>query len=232
MQYCVSKTKVINYCAEYATKSEPRSQPLKDVYKHVIKGLGDSDTSLKAVQKLLINSVGERDYSAQETSHLLLQLPLFMASRDFVVLSLDGSRALSDRLDDDHAATNLSSLDHYKARPDSPLFNSLTLLKFMQEYKVTKGDESRPTCRAKEVVVIVRPFLSPEPGGPKYKQYCKQKLMLHKPFRLENDLLENHLTFTEAFAVSFQQVMSPLLSQMMSTDWSTRLVSRVKITQL
>ena len=105
-----------------------------------------------------------------------------------------------NRLDDDHAATNLSSLDHYKARPDIPLFNSLTLLKFMQEYKVTKGDESRPTCRAIEVVVIVRPFLSPEPDGPKYEQYCKQKLMLHKPFRLENDLLENHLTFTEAFA--------------------------------
>ena len=86
MQYCVSRTKVINYCAKYATKSEPRSQPLKDVYKHIIKGLGDSDTSLKAVQKLLINSVGERDYSAQDTSHLLLQIPLFMASRDFVVL--------------------------------------------------------------------------------------------------------------------------------------------------
>ena len=49
MQYCVSRTKVINYCAKYATKSEPRSQPLKDVYKHIIKGLGDSDTSLKAV---------------------------------------------------------------------------------------------------------------------------------------------------------------------------------------
>ena len=115
MQYCVSRTSVINYCAKYATKSEPRSQPLKDVYKHIIKGLGDSDTSLKAVQKLLINSVGEGDYSAQETCHLLLQIPVFMASRDFVVLSLDGSRALADRLDDDRAATNLSSLDHYKA---------------------------------------------------------------------------------------------------------------------
>ena len=183
---------MINYCAKYATKSEPRSQPLKDVYKHIIKGLGDSDTSLKAVQKLLINSVGERDYSAPETSHLLLQIPLFMASRDFVVLSLDGSRALADKLDDDRAATNLSSLDHYKARPDTPLFNSMTLLTFMQEHKVTKGDESRPERRTKEVVVIVRPFLSPDPDGPSYEQYRKQKLMLHKPFHVENNLLENH----------------------------------------
>ena len=174
---------MINYCAKYTTKSEPRSQPLKHVYKHIIKGLGDSDTSLKAVQKLLINSVGERDYSAQETSHLLLQIPLFMTSCDFVVLSLDGSRALADRLDDDRAATNLSSLDHYKARPDSPLFNSMTLVTFMQECKVTKGDESRPERRTKEVVVIVRPFLSPDSDGPSYEQYCLQKLMLHKPCR-------------------------------------------------
>ena len=43
-----------------------------------------------------------------------------MASREFVVLSLDGSRALADWLGDDCAATNLSSLDHYKARPNTP----------------------------------------------------------------------------------------------------------------
>ena len=43
--------------------------------------------SPKAVQKLMINSVGESDFSAQETCHLLLQLPMFKASRDFVVLS-------------------------------------------------------------------------------------------------------------------------------------------------
>ena len=29
MQYCVSKNKVIAYCAKYATKCEPRSLPLK-----------------------------------------------------------------------------------------------------------------------------------------------------------------------------------------------------------
>ena len=32
MQYCVSHRKVIEYCAKYATKSEPRSEPLKLVY--------------------------------------------------------------------------------------------------------------------------------------------------------------------------------------------------------
>ena len=100
MQYCVSRRKVIEYCAKYATKSEPRSEPLKLVYKNIVKQLADQDKPLKAVQKLLINSVGERDYSAQETCHLLLQLPLYMASRDFVILSVDGTRVVQDQLND------------------------------------------------------------------------------------------------------------------------------------
>ena len=65
MQYCVSRHKVIEYCAQYATKSEPHSQPLKEIFTTIMRSLKDDSTSLKAVQKLLINSIGERDYSAQ-----------------------------------------------------------------------------------------------------------------------------------------------------------------------
>ena len=117
MQYCLSRHRVVEYCAKYATKSEPRSQPLKEVFTNIVRSLKDDNTSLKAVQKLLINSVGERDYSAQETCHLLLQLPMFRASRDFIMLSLDRSRAVEDRLDEDQPATALSALDHYIGRP-------------------------------------------------------------------------------------------------------------------
>ena len=92
MQYIVSRCRVIEYCTKYVTKSEPRSQSLKHVFTTIVCNLKEDNNSLKAVQKLLINSVGERDYSAQETCHHLLQLPMFKASRDFIVLSLDGSR--------------------------------------------------------------------------------------------------------------------------------------------
>ena len=91
MQYVVPRRRVINYVAKYATKSEPRSKSLKTVHSTIMKSLKDDDKSLKVVQKILINSVGERDYSAQETCHLFLQLPMHHASRDFVILSLDGS---------------------------------------------------------------------------------------------------------------------------------------------
>ena len=75
MQCCVSRHKVIEYCAKYATKSEPHFQPMKEIFAKIVRSLKDNNTSLKAVQKLLINSIGERDYSAQEICQLLLQLP-------------------------------------------------------------------------------------------------------------------------------------------------------------
>jgi len=92
MKYIVSGHKVIEYCAKYVTKTEPRSEPMREIFQKIINSLKSGNTSLTVVQKLLINSIGERDYSSQETCHLLLQLPMFKASRDFIVLSLDGSR--------------------------------------------------------------------------------------------------------------------------------------------
>ena len=112
MQYCVSRQKVISYCAKYVTKCEPRSQSLKDVYPTIVRGLKEDDGALKAVQKLLISTTAERDYSAQETCHLLLMLPMYMASRDFVILSLDRSRQVEERLEEGKPATALSVLDH------------------------------------------------------------------------------------------------------------------------
>ena len=59
MQYCVSRRKVIEYVTKYATKSEPRSLPLKEVYTKIIRSLKDDSTSLKAIQKLFTISKAE-----------------------------------------------------------------------------------------------------------------------------------------------------------------------------
>ena len=60
-----------------------------------------------------MNTVGERDFSAQETCHLLLQLPMFKASRDIIILSLDGSRAVENHLEEKQRATALSIVTAY-----------------------------------------------------------------------------------------------------------------------
>ena len=149
MQYCVSRRKVIEYCAKYATKSEPRSEPLKDIFATIVRSMNEDNSSLKAIQKLLISSVGERDFSAQETCHLLLQLPMFKASRDFVVLSLDGSRAVDEHLDEEQPATVKSALDHYISRPATTEFETMTLLHFVQQYSMPRESSTEPSKRRK-----------------------------------------------------------------------------------
>ena len=209
IQYIVSRRKVIEYCTKYVSKSEPRSQSLKDIFTNIVKTLKDGNRSLKAVQKLLINSVGERDYSAQETCHLLLQLPMIKTSRDFVILSLDGSRAVEDRLQESDRATAPSILDHYIVRPNTLQFNHMTLLEFAQLYSMPKELNTEPKRRNKKVVVLARPYCSPDPAGPSYEQYCRQSLMQHNNFRHMSELLAGHETFIEAYAAFLQSGTIP-----------------------
>ena len=79
----------------------------------------------------------------------------------------------------------------------------------MQRYKIPKRVGDEVVCRRKEVVVISRPYCSPDPSGPKYEQYCRQQLMMHQPFRQLKELLgtcDNHAT---AYSIFLQSVISP-----------------------
>ena len=196
MQYCMSKKKVIQYVAKYATKSENRSESLKDIYATIVRNLKDDDRSLKAVQKLLMKTLSERDFSAQETCHLLLQLPMSLSTREYVYLSLDGSREIQNNLEEGSTATALSTLDKYVERPSTSEFEDITLLKFVQDYHCTKTSISK---RTKTAVVIVRPYLSCDPNGARFEQYCMQKMMLHIPFRCVDSLKGKHTTFEAAY---------------------------------
>jgi hypothetical protein len=51
------------------------------------------------------------------------------------------------------------------------------------------------SLRTKEVVVIIKPHYRPDPDSPQYEDYCRQKLMLHKPFRNETNLIGEHVSF-------------------------------------
>ena len=61
-------------------------------------------------------------------------------------------------------------------------------------------NDSEPKRRSKAVVVIVKPYYSPDPNSTSYEQYCKQKLMLHKPFRDESELIDDCTSFIDAYA--------------------------------
>ena len=210
MQYIVSRNRVLNYIAKYAAKSEPRSKGLKAVYGNILKSMKDNGSSLKMVQKLMISSVGERDYSAQETCHLLMGLPMYRASRDFVYLTLDGSRQVDSNQEEGTAIVTLASqLDHYINRITGTEMEELSLLEFVQKFRMPKCIGVAPIRRKKEIVVIVIPYCSPDPQGPKYEQYCRQKLMLHQPFRHLDELLGDSETHSESYTAFLQSSTVP-----------------------
>ena len=106
---------------------------------------------------------------------------------------------MDDNLDEDKPITVDSQLDHYCGQSDSDKFHWLTLLEFIQKYKLQRKVGLPIVSRTKEVVVIPRPYCSPDPDGPHYENYCRQKFMLHKPFRKLDDLREGCDTFKDAF---------------------------------
>lgn len=111
---------------------------------------------------------------------------------------------MEEHLQQEERATTPSILDHYAVRPATPQFNSITPLHFAQQYTMPRELNAEPKQRSKQVVVIARPYWSPDPDGPNYEHYCRQSLMQHKSFRQMSELLAGCETYAEAYAVFLQ----------------------------
>ena len=59
MKYITSKQKVVEYCAKYATKSEPRSQSMREIFSSIVKSLKDGNTALTAYRSYLLTALGK-----------------------------------------------------------------------------------------------------------------------------------------------------------------------------
>ena len=79
----------LQYISKYASKAEPQSEAFSDVLNQILNESKPEDQILAPVQRLLLSSVAEHDISAQETCHILLGLPLYHSSQQFVFLNLN-----------------------------------------------------------------------------------------------------------------------------------------------
>ena len=59
---------------------------------------------------------------------------------------------------------------------------------------------SQPIRRSRRIVVIPRPYCSPDPIGPNYEQYCYQSLMQHRCFCSMDNLLGSSESYINAYA--------------------------------
>ena len=78
---------------------------------------------------------------------------------------------------------------------------------FLQCMPKSLGAE--PTRRSRRIVVIPRPYVSPDPGSKKYEQYCRQSLMQHKCFHHMDDLLCAYDNYVNAYAAFLQSGTIP-----------------------
>lgn len=80
----------------------------------------------------------------------------------------------------------------------------MTILEYAQQYTMPKELGTQPNRRNKKVVVITQLYISPDPAGPKYKQYCQRSLVKHKSFREISELLARCETYADAYAEILQ----------------------------
>ena len=180
------------YVLKYASKAESRSLAFSEVLDQALRNDNPNDPSIKAFQKLLIHTVGERDYSAQETCHLLLQIPLYHSSRNFASLNLnkEANRWLHDSEHNENnevKKTDPSPLQRYCSR--STELSDVSLFRLYLQYKLVRGEWVK--C-SKENIVRIWPRPSPIKNGPQWEEFCRVKVLLHVCYRDILSLTENH----------------------------------------
>ena len=86
LQFVVDVSKCARYMTKYIAKCEPRSKAASEIYSKCIQHLNPvtANPATSAVRKCIIQCVGERDYGAQVTAHILLSLPLYSCTFNFV----------------------------------------------------------------------------------------------------------------------------------------------------
>ncbi len=189
LQIIIDTLACARYLAKYAAKGEPRSQGASAVFKACVGGLRDDSDPRSALRSAMIRAVGERDFSAQETAHMLLSLPLVSCTFSFATLSLTGDRQIMKDAESGQLVVQQSLLDHYRNRTTNL---DMSLLRFASEFTVHKGEVKK---RPSPVIVRTFPHYSSNPRGENYELYCKYQLMKHKPW---HGVVSNSLGSTDS----------------------------------
>lgn len=176
LQVIVDAQACARYMAKYASKGEPRSQSVSSIFKSCVQRLTDESHSHTVFKSAVIKSIGERDFSAQETAHQLLSLPLISCTFNFVALSLDNSRSLTKNEQSGEQFLNPSLLDHYGLRSE---LHDINLIEFVSTNTFHNGELKKRTT---EVIVRTFPQYSSNPRGQHYGRYCKYQLIQYKPW--------------------------------------------------
>ena len=187
----LNKEAAINYIAKYASKAEKQAPAFPELLAGIVNEMEREGTATLACTKMLNKMLGERTYSAQETAHLLLGIPLVRASTTFQTIYIgaeggfrelgteEGAMANGEG-ENNPAATTESWLQRYMTRP--PDMEDLSLQDVLSKYNWSKSMWKKKRDKT-DVVLRVYPRFSPNPEDDRYDDFCRTKIILHHPFR-------------------------------------------------
>src|SRR6195952_3364640 len=197
---------VLSYVGKYVSKPETSSTSYTELQAQVLPHVDDRAPLLSFVSRMLNKLIGERDWSAQEVSHLLLQLPVQNSSRMVVALNCYPEESHRDLivLESGEVTAQRSPLQRYRDRltdaPGSTALATLSLYEWLQSWDWPTW---KVRSRAQPRVINYYPRYSSDPDSLTYTDYCRVRLMLHHPFVDYTDLLtvegQAYETYIEAF---------------------------------
>ncbi|EXU94457.1 PIF1-like helicase [Metarhizium robertsii] len=182
---CTSLQAVITYAAKYCSKSEKKTEPYCKLADQVLPHTAHLQPLLSFSSRLMNKLIAERDYSAQEISHLLLNIPLQEGTR--MVVSVDcrplEQHARSYRVDEDVNET-VGSYRRYLERNGQ--HEDVTYLEYLQSYNLKTW--RRLAANAKKRVLSYFPRYRSIEASSQFNDFCRVKLMMAHPHRSPEDL--------------------------------------------
>ena len=184
---------VLTYIGKYVSKPEKSSASYVELQSQIIPYINERSPLHSFVSRMLNKLIGERDWSAQEISHLLLQLPVQHSSRTLVSLDCRPDKDQPDLivLESGELQAQRSPLRRYCERltdtaNQNPALPGLSLFDCLRSWD-WRTWKVRP--RATPRVINYFPRYLDDPSSEAYPDYCRVKLMLHHPFTDYSDLL-------------------------------------------
>ncbi|EXU94568.1 helitron helicase-like domain protein, partial [Metarhizium robertsii] len=159
---CTSLQAVITYAAKYCSKSEKKTEPYCRLADQVLPHTAHLQPLLSFSSRLMNKLIAERDYSAQEISHLLLNLPLQEGTR--MVVAVDcrplEQHARSYRVDEDINET-IGNYRKYLERNEQYEDAKKRVLSYFPRYRsIEASSQFNDFCRVK--LMMAHPHRSPE----------------------------------------------------------------------
>ena len=185
---CLSIRVALDYIAKYCTKAEVPTTSYLDIVRSVLPRVSTTHPVVSVVAKTMNKLIVERDWSAQEVSHLLIDLPLASGSR--IVITLDcrpeGQRDATIALDtaeDAELTAQRGKTLYQKYQERNPDLEQTTFFEFLTRFDTRKRIPAKLRSKTPSRIIRYIPRYRSDRSHRTYTDYCRIKAVLHIPWR-------------------------------------------------